>query len=198
MNLTKLTGIVPDVVLKEIPALMKQFEINTPLRLAHFLAQCSHESGEFKRVNENMNYSAGRLKVVFPKYFPGTLAESYHRQPEKIGARVYGGRMGNGVEDTGEGWKYHGRGYIQLTGKNNYKMFSDAVGVDCVANPDLVATDYPLLSAGWFFDTRNINDISDKGSTDKVIEEVTRAVNGGKIGLEDRIKSFRKYHSLLV
>ncbi len=197
MNLDKLTGIIPTNVLAEIPAVADKFKINTPLRLAHFLSQCAHESSSFKRVNENMNYSANRLKVVFPKYFPGDTALAYARKPEKIGARVYGGRMGNGNEASGEGWTYHGRGFIQLTGKNNYKQLSESIGVDVVADPDKVATTYPLLSAAWFFSTNNINTIADKGATDEVVRLVTRAINGGEIGLKERIKLFHKYYGLL-
>ena len=116
-KLDKLKGHIPDSVIEQIPDTAKKFNITTPLRLAHFLSQCGHESGGFKLVNENVNYSAAGLKGIFGKYFPGNLAESYARQPQKIASRVYGGRMGNGDESTGEGYKFRGRGYIQLTGK---------------------------------------------------------------------------------
>lgn len=197
MNIDKLNGIIPDSVLAQIPDLITTFEVNTPLRLAHFLSQCSHESGGFKRVTENMNYTAERLKVVFPKYFPGTLSESYNRQPEKIGARVYGGRMGNGAEATGDGWKYRGRGYIQLTGKDNYTAFGESINVDVVADPNRVAVDFPLLSAGWFFDINHINNISDDGDDLDTIKRVTKAVNGGLHGIDERAELFHKFYALL-
>ena len=144
-----------------------------------------------------MNYSAQGLKNIFPRYFPGTLSESYARQPEKIASKVYASRMGNGDEASGDGWKYHGRGYIQLTGKDNYKAFSDFIGEDCIANPDLVATKYPLTSAAFFFNKNKLWDICDKGSDDATVTAVTKRVNGGNLGLADRIKHFKEYIKLL-
>ena len=176
---------------------MTKFNINTPLRLAHFLSQCSHESANFTAVRENLNYSAESLKKVFPKYFPGTLSEQYERNPEKIASKVYGSRMGNGNEQTKEGFKFRGRGFIQLTGKDNYKSFGQAINENLVENPDLVATKYPLLSAAWFFSKNGINTIADKGSTDEVVKEVTKRINGGTIGLDDRISKFKKFFNLL-
>jgi putative chitinase len=198
MNLDKLKGQVPDTVLSQIPDVMTKFEINTTLRLAHFLSQCAHESGGFKSTSENLKYSAKRLLEVFPKYFkqPG-LAEAYAGKPELIGSRVYGGRMGNGDESTKDGYKFRGRGYIQLTGKSNYAAFDKFVNEDIVATPDLVATQYPLLSAAWFFHKNNINKISDRGATLEVVTAVTKAVNGGKHGLDDRNLRFKKYFTLL-
>jgi putative chitinase len=199
MNTDKLKGHIPDTVIAQIPDVAAKFGINTPLRLAHFLAQCGHESGGFKLVNENLNYSADGLKKIFPKYFAQAgLAESYARQPEKIASRVYGGRMGNGNESTKEGFKFRGRGYIQLTGKSNYTEFDKFVDDDILANPDLVATKYPLLSAAWFFHKNGLNAISDKGADDATVTAVTKRVNGGTIGLPDRIKHFKEYYSLLV
>lgn len=198
MDVNKLKGKIPDTVLNQLPDVVSKFEINTPLRLSHFLAQCGHESGGFKFVQENLNYSADGLKKIFPKYFPGNLAESYARNPEKIASKVYGGRMGNGDETTKEGFKFRGRGYIQLTGKENYKSFSSSINEDCVANPDLVATKYPLASAAWFFHKNGINKISDGGATDAVVTSVTKRVNGGTIGLPDRIKHFKEYYALLT
>lgn len=199
MNLDKLKGSIPESVITQIPEVASKFEINTPLRLAHFLAQLAHESGGFKSVYENLNYSAERLKVIFPKYFKQLgLAESYARKPELIGARVYGGRMGNGDEGTREGYKYRGRGYLQLTGKSNYAQFDKFVNEDIVANPDLVATKYPLLSGAWFFHKNKINAISDRGSADEVVTAVTKAVNGGTHGLEDRKSRFKKYYASLT
>jgi putative chitinase len=199
MNTDKLKGHIPDTVIAQIPDVAAKFGINTPLRLAHFLAQCGHESGGFKLVNENLNYSADGLKKIFPKYFAQAgLAESYARQPEKIASRVYGGRMGNGDEASKEGFKFRGRGYIQLTGKSNYTEFDKFVDDDILGNPDLVATKYPLLSAAWFFHKNGLNAISDKGADDATVTSVTKRVNGGTIGLPDRIKHFKEYYSLLV
>jgi putative chitinase len=197
MNLDKLKGHIPDAVLAQIPDTATKFNITTPLRLAHFLAQCGHESAGFKAVNENLNYSVDGLKRIFGKYFPGTLAEGYARQPEKIASKVYGNRMGNGNEASKEGWKYRGRGYIQLTGKDNYKAFDATVDDDILNNPDLVATKYPLMSAAWFFERGKIWAVCDKGSDKSTVTSVTMKVNGGTIGLEDRIKHFNEYYNLL-
>ena len=197
LNIEKLKGHIPDVVIAQIPDTAKKFNITNNLRLAHFLSQCGHESGGFKAVSENLNYSADGLKKIFGKYFPGTLAESYARQPEKIAARVYGGRMGNGDESSKEGFKFRGRGYIQLTGKANYTSFTKFIGEDCIANPDLVATKYPLASAAFFFDSNKLWSICDKGADDATVTAVTKRVNGGTIGLADRIKHFKEYYNLL-
>ena len=198
MNIEKLKGHIPDAVLAQIPDTMQKFELNTPLRLAHFLAQTGHESGGFKATSENLNYGAKGLLGIFKKYFPTEAkAKEYERKPEKIANLVYGGRMGNGPEASGEGFKFRGRGYIQLTGKDNYKAFDAVVPEDILANPDLVATKYPLLSAAWFFHKNGLHKIADKGATDAVVTEVTKRVNGGTIGLADRIKHFNEYNNLL-
>ena len=198
MNLEKLKGHIPDTVIAQIPDVQTKFEINTPLRLAHFLAQCGHESGGFKAVSENLNYGAKGLMGTFKKYFPTeALANAYARQPEKIANKVYGGRMGNGLEASGEGWKFRGRGYIQLTGKDNYTAFDKSVEDDILTTPDLVATKYPLLSAAWFFHKNGLHKIADEGATDAVVTKVTKRVNGGTIGLPDRIKHFNEYNNLL-
>ena len=194
----KLKGHVPDSVITEIAMIADKFGIVTNLRLAHFLAQCAHESGNFKAVNENLNYSKDGLMRVFPKYFPGTLAESYANQPEKIASRVYGSRMGNGDETSKEGFKFRGRGYIQLTGKQNYTIFSQFIGEDCVANPDLVATKYPLGSAAFFFNNNKLWSICDQGADDNAVTAVTKRVNGGTLGLDHRLKEFKKFYSLLA
>ena len=196
-KLQNLKGHVPDAVIAQIPDTAKKFNITNPLRLAHFLAQCGHESGGFKAVSENLNYSADGLKKIFGKYFPGNLNESYAKQPEKIASRVYGSRMGNGDESTGEGFKFRGRGYIQLTGKQNYTNFAKFIGEDTVSNPDLVATKYPLASAAFFFDSNKLWSICDKGSDVATVTAVTKRVNGGVIGLTDRIKHFNEYYNLL-
>jgi putative chitinase len=196
-KLQNLKGHVPDAVIAQIPDTAKKFNITNPLRLAHFLAQCGHESGGFKSVSENLNYSADGLKKIFGKYFPGNLNESYAKQPEKIASRVYGSRMGNGDESTGEGFKFRGRGYIQLTGKQNYTNFAKFIGEDTVSNPDLVATKYPLASAAFFFDSNKLWSICDKGADEATVTAVTKRVNGGTIGLPDRIKHFNEYYNLL-
>ena len=199
MNLDKLKGHIPDAVIAQLPDTIAKFELNTPLRLAHFLAQAGHESGGFKLVNENLNYGAKGLLGIFKKYFPtADKAALYERKPEKITNLVYGGRMGNGPEASGEGYKFRGRGYIQLTGKDNYKAFDAVVPENLIESPDLVATKYPLLSAAWFFHKNGLHKIADKGATDAVVTEVTKRVNGGTIGLADRIKHFKEYHALLA
>jgi putative chitinase len=199
LKLDKLKGHIPDAVIAQIPETAAKFGINTPLRLAHFLAQCGHESGGFRAVQENLNYSAKGLNGIFRKYFPTEAsAAAYARNPAKIAAKVYGGRMGNGAEATGEGYKFRGRGYIQLTGKDNYKAFSNSIGEDMTATPDKVATHYPLLSAAWFFSKNGLHKLADEGASDAVVTKITKRVNGGTIGLPDRIKHFKEYYSLLA
>ena len=197
LKIDKLKGHIPDSVIAQIPETAAKFNITTNLRLAHFLAQCSHESGGFKAVSENLNYSVDGLKKIFPKYFPGNIAESYARNPEKIASKVYGGRMGNGDETTKEGFKFRGRGFIQLTGKQNYTNFAKFIGEDTVSNPDLVATKYPLASAAFFFDTNKLWSICDKGADDATVTAVTKRVNGGVIGLNARIHEFKHFYKLL-
>ena len=199
MNLEKLKGHVPDKVIEQIPEVMQKFGVNTPLRLAHFLAQCGHESGGFKLTQENLNYSAKGLMGIFKKYFPTeALANAYARQPQKIANKVYASRMGNGPESSGEGYKFRGRGFIQLTGKQNYTAFDASVPESIVDNPDLVATKYPLASAAWFWSKNGLNAIADTGASTEVVTKITKRVNGGTIGLADRIKHFKEYHGLLV
>ena len=198
MNISKLKGHVPDSVLTMLPDTIAKFELNTPLRLAHFLAQAGHESGGFKTVNENLNYGAKGLQGIFKKYFPDEKkALLYERKPEKIANLVYGGRMGNGPEATGDGFKFRGRGYIQLTGRDNYVSFSKAINEDLTANPDLVATKYPLLSAAWFFHKNGLHKLADNGADDSVVTQITKRVNGGTIGLAERIKEFKVFYKLL-
>ena len=193
LNLGGLTGKVPAAVIAQIPETAAKFGVTTNLRLAHFLAQCALESNNFTAVVENLNYSAQRLLQVFPKYFKNVDVNAYARNPQKIGSRVYANRMGNGDEASGDGFKYRGRGYIQLTGKNNYRAFSGFIGEDCIANPDLVATEYPLASAGFFFNSNNIWKICDRGADDAAVTSVTKAVNGGTHGLADRLQYFRVF-----
>ena len=197
MNVDKLKGHIPDSVIAQIPGVVDKFEINTPLRLAHFLAQCGHESGGFKVVSENLNYGAAGLQSIFKKYFTAESAKEYERKPEKIANIVYANRMGNGNQASGEGYKFRGRGFIQLTGKDNYTSFDKVVEDDIIANPELVATKYPLLSAAWFFHKNGLHKIADEGATDDVVTKVTKRVNGGTIGLPDRIKHFNEYNNLL-
>jgi putative chitinase len=198
MNLNNLKGHVPDSVIDQIPGIQEKFGLNTGLRLAHFLAQAGHESGGFRVTNENLNYSVKGLRGIFKKYFPtDELAAAYAKKPQKIANRVYGNRMGNGDEASGEGFKFRGRGYIQLTGKQNYTAFDAAVEDDILANPDLVATKHALSSAAWFWNKNNLNKIADTGATDAAVTMITKRVNGGTIGLADRIKHFKEYYSLL-
>ena len=199
LKLANLKGHIPDAVIAMIPDTAAKFGINTPLRLAHFLAQCGHESGGFRATQENLNYSAKGLMGIFKKYFPTpALAAQYERQPAKIAARVYGGRMGNGSEASGEGYKFRGRGYIQLTGKENYTAFGKAIGEDILSNPDVVSSKYALLSAAWFFTKNGLHKMADSGASDAVVTQITKRVNGGTIGLPDRIKHFKEYYKLLA
>jgi putative chitinase len=199
LKLDKLKGHIPDAVIAMIPDTAAKFQINTPLRLAHFLAQCGHESGGFRATQENLNYSAKGLAGIFKKYFPTEAsAAPYARNPQKIASKVYGGRMGNGPESTGEGYKFRGRGYIQLTGKENYTAFGKSIGEDIVANPDKVASQYALLSAAWFFSKNGLHKMADEGASDTVVTKITKRVNGGTIGLPDRIKHFKEYYHLLA
>jgi putative chitinase len=199
LNLEALKGHIPDAVIAQIPDTATKFNITNTLRLAHFLSQCGHESGNFKSVSENLNYSADGLNKIFPKYFKnaGRNAVEYARKPEKIANIVYASRMGNGDTASGEGWKFRGRGYIQLTGKSNYTKFDAQVSDDILGNPDLVATKYPLMSAAFFFNSNNLWSICDRGADDATVTAVTKRVNGGTIGLADRIKHFKEYYNLL-
>lgn len=199
LKLDKLKGHVPQVVIDSIPEVASKFGINTPLRVAHFLAQCGHESGGFRLTQENLNYSAKGLNGIFRKYFPTEAsAASYARNPQKIANKVYGNRMGNGPESSGEGYKFRGRGYIQLTGKENYTAFGKSIGVDILSNPDLVASKYALASAAWFFSKNGLHRIADEGASDTIVTKITKRVNGGTIGLADRIKHFKEYYHLLA
>jgi putative chitinase len=197
-KLDKLKGHIPDSVIAQIPDTAARFGITNNLRLAHFLSQCGHESGGWKAVRENLNYSAKGLMGIFKKYFPNAaVANAYQRQPEKIANRVYASRMGNGPESSGDGYKYRGRGYIQLTGKDNYTKFDATVPENIVADPDLVATKYPLASAAFFFNSNKLWAICDKGADNATVTAVTKRVNGGTIGLADRQKHFIEYYNLL-
>jgi putative chitinase len=199
LKLDKLKGHIPDAVIAMIPDTAAKFGINTPLRLAHFLAQCGHESGGFRATQENLNYSAKGLMGIFKKYFPtAAMAASYERKPERIANKVYANRMGNGSELSGEGYKFRGRGYIQLTGKENYTSFGKAINENIIANPDVVSSKYALLSAAWFFTKNGLHKMADEGASDQVVTKITKRVNGGTIGLPDRIKHFKEYYKLLA
>ena len=170
----------------------------TPERAAHFFAQTAHESGNFTAFSENLNYSAQGLQNIFGKYFPGNLNESYARNPEKIANRVYASRMGNGDEASGDGWKYRGRGALQLTGKVNYQAFADYLKKpEVVTSPDLVSTVYAFESAMFFFDKNKLWSICDKGVNDASILELTKRINGGTHGLDDRKAKTIKFYSYI-
>lgn len=198
LKLDKLKGHIPDAVIQMIPDTAVKFGINTPLRLAHFLAQCGHESGGFRVTSENLNYSAKGLMGIFKKYFPTeAIANAYQRNPQKIANKVYANRMSNGDEASGDGFKFRGRGYIQLTGRANYTEFGKSIGEDIANNPDAVSGKYALLSAAWFWSKNGLNKLADGGATDATVTSITKRVNGGTIGLADRIKHFKEYYHLL-
>lgn len=180
---------------RKYKTLLEKNKINTPLRLAHFFAQLDHESICFSVMNENLNYSSRGLMSTFPRHFDWNLALKYHRQPEKIANRVYANRMGNGNYDSGDGWKYRGRGYIQLTGKNNYKSLSENTGIDYVNNPDLLLNEVDaMVSACFFWNRNNINKHADNDD----IRMVTKAVNGGYNGIKDREEKLKKYKKIFT
>lgn len=172
-----------------------KFEIDNNNRIAGFIGQCQHESGNFRRLTENLNYSGKALRAVWPSRFKSDeQAAAYHRQPEKIANKVYADRLGNGSEESGEGWKYRGRGVIQLTGKANYAAASDAIGIDFVAEPDLVTQPlYAVMTAGWFWKTNKLNYLCDSQDW----KTLTKRINGGTIGLEDRIKHIEHVLTIL-
>lgn len=195
----KLQNKIPIQVLNELGDVMKEFNITNPFRLIHFLAQVAHESGNFRHVRENLNYSAEGLLKVFPKYFDKNTAPLYARKPEAIANIVYESRMGNGNRNSGDGWRFRGRGYIQLTGRTNYKAFSDHIGdVNIMVNPDLIATKYPLTSAAWFFEKRGLWKLCDEGVSLATIRKVTRLVNGGFHGIADRESKTKVFSQFLL
>ena len=176
-----------------------EFYKMTPERAAHFIAQTAHETGDFKAFSENLNYSAQGLQGIFGKYFPGNLEESYARNPEKIASRVYADRMGNGNEASKEGWIFRGRGALQTTGKANYKALSEHLKKpEIMTNPDLVANELAFESAIFFFDKNKLWDICDKGVNDASILALTKRINGGTHGLDDRMAKTKKYYGWLT
>ena len=166
--------------------LLDDYEINTPLRVAHFIAQCAHESGNFVFIKENLNYRAESLTKTWPRLFPTMeIARQYEKQPERIANRAYGNRMGNGDEASGDGWRYCGRGLIQLTGKDNYTFFAGSLGISVEDAADYLATfEGAAQSACWYWEQNNLNRFADANDA----KGLTRAINGGYLGLEDRIK----------
>lgn len=174
--------------------LFSKFGLNTPLIISHFMAQIEHESG-LKPIQENLNYSAERLLQVFPKYFNSKNVQGYHRFPEAIANVVYANRMGNGNYNSKDGWKYRGRGFIQLTGKDNYKALSKDTGIDYVNNPDLLLTESDALnSALWFWNKNGLNKLADSDD----ILSITKKINGGTNGLAHRKQLLSKYKKELL
>lgn len=200
VNLQKKIGANPDGEFG--PNTLKKaaefYKLN-PERAAHFFAQLSHETAEFKFFTENLNYSAEGLKKTFPKYFPTSIiANAYARKPEKIASRAYANRMGNGNEASGDGWKFRGRGAIQLTGKANYQNFANHIkNEEVMTNPDIVASDYAFESALFFFDRNKLWDICDRGVTDAAILSLTKRINGGHNGIKHRSELTKKYYGWL-
>jgi putative chitinase len=200
MELTKelLTKLIPnnpniDGWYNALSKLLPDYEINTPQRMAAFFAQCSHESAGFTALKENLNYRAETLSKVWPSKFPADVATQYAGQPEKIANRAYAGRMGNGDEASGDGWKYCGRGLIQLTGHDNYQSFADSIETPIEQIPDYLQTfEGAAQSACWFWETNNLNKLADSGD----IKTMTKVINGGYIGLDDRIAHYE--HALKI
>ena len=200
-NLQAKIGVNPDGAFGPgtLRAAMNYYNL-TPHRAAHFFAQTAHESGDFKAFSENLNYSAKGLRGVFGKYFPtDIIAAQYERQPEKIANKVYSNRMGNGDESSGDGWRFRGRGALQLTGRSNYQAFADATGrPEVMQTPDLVATDLAFESAMYFFEKNKLWVICDQGITDAAILSLTKKINGGTLGLADRSEKTKKYSGWLA
>jgi putative chitinase len=196
--LNKLHNKIPIQVLNELGDVIKQFNITNSFRLTHFLAQVAHESGNFRYTRENLNYSAEGLLKVFPKYFDKNTAPLYARRPQAIANMVYNGRMGNKLKSN-DGWMFRGAGYIQLTGRTNFKAFSDFIGDPKIMDdPSLVATKYPLTSAAWFFEKRGLWAICDEGVHQDIVKKVTLKVNGGYNGLADRLSKTNVLFNILV
>ena len=203
MSLLKLQekiGVKPDGAFgpTTLKAAMKYYNM-TPERAAHFFGQTAHETGGFHTFTENLNYGATGLMETFKKYFTPQLAEQYARQPNKIGARVYANRMGNGDEASMEGFKYCGRGALQTTGKDNYKAFANSINKpEILTKPELVATDYSFEAAIFFFDKNKLWSICDKGVNDATILALTKKINGGINGLDERTSLTKRYYSWLT
>ena len=191
MNIDKLP--IPQTIKDQIPLVINRFKIDNPLRLAHFLSQCAHESMGFRATNENLSYTSDKIMEVFPRYFRTISCKGYVHNAELLGNRVYADRMGNGNELSGDGFKYRGRGFIQMTGKNNYAQFDKFVDDDILGNPNLVALKYPLLSAGYWWDVNNMNKWSEKETP----TQIRKRVNAGTIGVEITMELFYEYYEIL-
>jgi putative chitinase len=192
-NISKLIHRLPLKIYDQLEACFSRYGIDDVTKICHFLSQVSHESGDFKHVYENLNYSSKGLLSVFPKYFKDiNIANQYARNPKKIANRVYANRMGNGNEESNHGYRFRGRGYLMLTGKSNYELFSKYIGEDCISNPDLVATKYAMDSAMWFFDKNNLWGLCEKDDHASVVT-LTKRINGGLNGLSDRLIKFKAY-----
>ena len=172
-----------------------KYDINTVLRQAAFIGQCQHESNNFRTLEENLHYSADGLMRTWPSRFPSAdVAEQYAQNPQKLANKVYAGRLGNGTEESGDGWNYHGRGLIQLTGRENYERCGEAIGVDLINQPQLlVDPNFACLSAGWFWGKKGLNALADS----KDYDTMTKRINGGLIGLDDRKAKIAKAISVL-
>ena len=197
-KLAQLKTILAPAIFQQLNAVLVTFDIINSLRAAHFLAQCHHESGNFRLTHENLNYSAARLREVFPKYFNFALSEQCDHKPADIANIVYSNRMGNGSSASGDGYRYRGRGYIQLTGRDNYKNLSSFIGDDVVSNPDLVESKYPMASAAYFFRSNRLWALCDAGATEQNVKNITRRVNGGTNGLARRIELFNMYYKIIA
>jgi putative chitinase len=200
MDLTKLQGILPDFIYNELQEVTSAYGIGTQNRMANFLGQCDHESAGFKVFIENLNYSGQALWSRFSSHFASAdEANSYARQPERIANRIYANRMGNGDEASGDGWKYRGKGCIQLTGKTNHMAFFTAIGLDPEnTDPMILTKEYALISAAWFWGGKKLNAIADAGTDNATITKISKLVNGGTIGLNERIAKTQKYFDLLA
>jgi putative chitinase len=210
-TITKLKAakLVPENVLNELPTIVTKFNVTSNLQLAHFLSQCAHESGDFKRLQENLNYSdPNRIAEIFRHDVDLNKnriveaselenAKRYVKKPKELANFVYANQNGNGNEASGDGYNYRGRGCIQLTGRANYKSFSTFIGEDCVANPDLVSDKYPLASAAFYFTNTKLWALCAKGSDTKTITEITKKINGANHGLTDRINRFNKIYAVI-
>jgi putative chitinase len=196
-TITSLQSCLPEFIFEQIPVCIEKFEINSPRRMAHFLAQCDYESNGFRVTEESLNYSAANLKKVFKKYFRKNLAEHYAHHPEKIAARLYAGRMGNGNEASKDGALYCGRGVILLRGKANYAVFNNLVEEDLLQQPDLVAQKYALISAAWYWSTLILNTIADQGDDKATVKHITHKMTGSFSQIPNRVQIFNKYYHLL-
>lgn len=196
MEITKFNQLgIPAQWFQPLCDTLSLFGIDTTLRQAAFIAQCYHESNGFKDLEENLNYSANALLILWPGHFNSNLAQIYARHPEMIANRAYASRMGNGNEASGDGWKYRGRGVIQITGKDNYVQCSAATGVPLLTNPDIAAQcPGALNTAGWFWEKNKLNSLADVRDW----SSLTKRINGGTTGLADRIALTGKFITILT